>query len=301
VNVKVASGGGIENNKRSLREEALTGTDEALRQVLGVTNLRLEPMSGGITSVYRVQLPDGSQVVAKTGTALETEAYMLRYLAEHSRLPVPKPLYASDTLLVMEYIEGGSAITSQAESHAAELLADLHSISAPQYGLERDTLIGGLPQPNPLTERWLPFFREQRLLYMAREAVVAGRLPAAMFGRVEKLAAQLDRWLTEPPAPSLLHGDIWSGNVLARDGRIVGLIDPAIYYGHAEIELAFITLFSTFGDTFFRRYHELRPIEDGFFEERRDLYNLYPLLVHIRLFGGGYMQSVDRVLRRYGC
>lgn len=301
MNVKVASGGGIENNRRRLREAAVTGIDETLRQLLGVTTLQLEPLSGGITGVYRVKLPDGSYMVAKTGAGLETEAYMLRYLAERSSLPVPKPLHASDTLLVMEHIEGGSAITPQAERHAAELLADLHSISAPQYGLERDTLIGGLPQPNPQTDRWLPLFREHRLLYMAREALDAGRLPRSIFGRVEKLAAQLDRWLTEPPAPSLLHGDIWSGNVLARDGRIVGLIDPAIYYGHAEIELAFITLFNTFGEAFFRRYHELRPIQDGFFEERRDLYNLYPLLVHVRIFGGGYVQSVDRVLRRYGC
>jgi fructosamine-3-kinase len=122
-----------------------------------------------------------------------------------------------------------------------------------------------------------------------------------MLARIETLAGKLERWLFEPSAPSLLHGDIWSGNVLVRGDRIVGLIDPAVYYGHAEMELAFITLFNTFGDTFFRRYHELRPIEDGFFGERRDLYNLYPLLVHVRIFGGGYVQAVDRTLRRYGC
>lgn len=95
-------------------------------------------------------------------------------------------------------------------------------------------------------------------------------------------------------------GDIWSRNVLARNGRVVGLIDPAIYYGHPEAELAFITLFNTFGDAFFQRYHALRPIAAGFFEERRDLYNLYPLLVHVRSFGGGYVHSVDQILRRFG-
>lgn len=273
----------------------------ALKRLAGLEVQRLEPMSGGITTVYRAILADGRAVVAKTGVSLETEAYMLRFLAEHSRLPVPRTLFASDHLLMMEYIESGGAVTPQAERHAAELLADLHSISAQHYGLERYTLIGGLPQPNPQTDQWLPFFRDHRLLYMGREAVSAGRLPETMLRRIEKLAGQFDRWLVEPTAPSLLHGDIWSGNVLARDGQIVGLIDPAIYYGHAEIELAFITLFNTFGESFFRRYHELRPIEDGFFEERRDLYNLYPLLVHVRLFGGGYVQSVDRVLRRYGC
>jgi fructosamine-3-kinase len=272
----------------------------ALKQVLGLAPLRLEPLSGGLGAVYRAVLADGRSVVAKTGSRLDTEAFMLRYLAEHSTLPVPQPLYASETLLVMSYIEADGSVTPPAETHSAELLAALHGVTSAQFGFECDTVIGSLLQPNPLTEQWLPFFRKHRLLYMANEAANAGRLPTTMLARVEKLAGSLERWLSEPPAPSLLHGDIWSGNVLARAGRIVGLIDPAIYYGHAEIELAFITLFNTFGDRFFRRYHELRPIDAGFFEERCDLYNLYPLLVHVRIFGGGYVHRVESTLRRYG-
>jgi fructosamine-3-kinase len=271
-----------------------------LVQLLGVSPQRIEPLSGGLGAVYRVMLPDGKYVVAKTGKALETEAYMLRYLTEHSELPVPHPIHSTDSLLVMEYIEGSGAITPQVERHAAELLAALHNITAPTFGLERDTLIGILPQPNSPTDQWLPFFREHRLLHMAHEAANSGQLPKTMVARIEKLASQLECWLFEPDSPSLLHGDIWSGNVLTRDGHITGLIDPAIYYGHSEIELAFITLFNTFGEDFFQHYHKLRPIAEGFFEERRDLYNLYPLLVHVRIFGGGYVHSVDRTLRRYG-
>lgn len=271
-----------------------------LKTILGTAPKRLQPLSGGLGAVYRVMMPDGHSVVAKIGNSLEIEAYMLRYLADHSPLPVPRPLHVTDTLLVMEYIEGSSSITPAVENHAAELLAELHNITSSTFGLERDTVIGSLPQPNPQTEDWLTFYREHRLLYMAREAANSGRLPTTFLARVEKLAAHLERWLSEPPAPSLLHGDIWAGNVLARSGRIVGLIDPAIYYGHPEIELAFISLFNTFGDAFFERYHALCPIGDGFFEERRDLYNLYPLLVHVRLFGGGYVHSVDRILHRFG-
>lgn len=271
----------------------------SLQSLLGTVPERLEPLSGGLGTVYRVVLPDGQSVVAKIGKSLEIEAYMLRYLAEHSHLPVPRPIHSTDTLLVMEYIESDNSLTLPVEHHAAELLAELHNIS-PTFGLERDTIIGTLPQPNPPTDHWLTFFRDNRLLYMAREAKNSGRLPAVMLARIENLAQHLERWLTEPPAPALLHGDIWVGNVLACNGRIVGLIDPAIYYGHPEIELAFIKLFTTFGDTFFQRYHELRPIADGFFEERRDLYNLYPLLVHVCIFGGGYMHSVDRILRQFG-
>ncbi len=115
-----------------------------------------------------------------------------------------------------------------------------------------------------------------------------------------RLSGSLGQWLAEPPHPSLLHGDVWTTNVLASKGRITGFIDPAVYYGHPEIELAFTTLFGTFSRPFFERYHELRPIPDGFFETRKDIYNLYPLLVHACLFGSSYAMSVDAIVSRLG-
>lgn len=145
----------------------------------------------------------------------------------------------------------------------------------------------------------MEFFRDHRLLYMADEAHRAGRLPADVRRRIDTIAARLEEWIEEPDAPALVHGDMWTGNVLCGENGIAGFIDPAIYYGDAEIELAFSTLFGTFNDAFFSRYAELRPIRPGFFEIRRDLYNLYPLLVHVRLFGGSYVGSVARTLRRF--
>lgn len=226
---------------------------------------------------------------------------MLRYLAQHSHLPVPKVLHSGDTLLLMEFIEGDSLFNDAAERHAAELLAELHSVRGPSFGLERDTLIGGLYQPNPPYPSWIDFFREQRLFYMAGEAARVGRLPENFLPRLETFAARLTEWLDEPEFPSLIHGDAWTTNMLAKNGHITAFIDPAIYYAHPEIELAFTTLFNTFGSVFYERYNELRPIKSGFFEVRRDIYNLYPLLVHVRLFGLGYIGSVDRILRRFGC
>ncbi len=131
--------------------------------------------------------------------------------------------------------------------------------------------------------------------------VEAGRMPGRMLARLEPLAARLGDWVGEPTAPSLLHGDAWGGNILCRDGQVAAFIDPAIYFGDPEIELAFGNLFDTFGAPFFRRYEALRPLASGFHEERRDLYNLYPLLVHVQLFGDGYVSSVDATLRRFGC
>jgi fructosamine-3-kinase len=279
---------------------------QRIERILGVPVASLSPLSGGcVGEVYRAALADGGVIVIKVDSApspvLAREGWMLRYLAEHSALPAPEVIHSDPDLLIMSFLPGRSSFDSRSETHAAELLAGLHAISARAYGLEADTLIGGLHQPNPWTASWIAFFREQRLLFMARTAYDAGRLSAHTFARVEKLAGKLDRWLEEPPAPALIHGDIWSGNVLAQAGRITGFLDPAIYYADPEMELAFITLFHTFGDSFFHRYDELHGIRPGFWEARRDLYNLYPLLVHVRLFGGGYVGSVQRILGQFGC
>jgi fructosamine-3-kinase len=278
---------------------------EGIEEYLGERLLSARPMGGGcIGEVYRVELEGGAPLVAKvdrkSASHLEREAYMLRYLGENSDLPVPQVFHGSQTLLLMEYVEGSSRFSDGAERHAAELLAALHGISADAYGHERDTLIGSLDQPNLWTGSWSEFFREQRLLYLARVAYEAGRLPKGDLERIHRLAERLDDYLEEPERPSLVHGDVWSANVLAKGDSITAFLDPAIYHADPEVELAFISLFDSFGDAFFERYAEIRGIRDGFFEGRRDLYNLYPLLVHVYFFGGGYLESVWTTLRRLG-
>jgi fructosamine-3-kinase len=225
---------------------------------------------------------------------------MLRYLRDESDLPVPEVYYGSQTLLLMEFVEGSSRFSDGAERHAAELLSALHDGTAGAYGHERDTLIGSLDQPNPWTQGWVAFFREHRLLYLARVAHDAGRLPPEDLDRIERLAERLDEYLEEPERPSLIHGDVWRANVLAKSDRITAFLDPAIYHADPEVELALISLFNSFGEPFFERYMEIRGIKEGFFEARCDLYNLYPLLVHVYFFGGGYLVSVRNTLRRFG-
>lgn len=278
---------------------------DIIADITGSQPVRSQPMGGGcISDVRRITLQDGRTIVAKTGdpgSGLELEGMMLKYLRDKAGLPVPDVLYALDGLLLMDHLETSGGLTDSAQEEAAELLAALHEVTADTYGFEMTTLIGGLKQPNPPSDCWLDFFREQRLLYMAREAMDAGRLPPGLMGRIEQLAGRLGDWIGEPDAPSLVHGDMWAGNVLCHQGGIAGFVDPAIYYADSEVELAFSTLFSTFGEPFFRRYTELRPIRPGFYEERLALYNLYPLLVHVRLFGGSYVGSVERTIGKYGC
>lgn len=276
----------------------------AIEAALGVPVARLGPLGGGcIAQVFRVELTDGTERVVKYGDGsggLECEAYMLRYLEEHSRLPVPTVRYASPTLLIIDYIPSGDRIDVRAETHAGELLAALHEVTAPHFGHERDTVIGGLRQPNPPSARWLDFFRDWRLLHMAREALDHGGISKNLMTRIERFATRLGEFIEEPARPSLIHGDLWAGNILVKRGRIAGLVDPAIYYADAEIELAFATLFDSLGKPFFARYAALRPPKPGFFEARRDIYNLYPLLVHARLFGGHYAIGAERILARFG-
>lgn len=290
-----------------------------LQQALKADICSISPLHGGcIGVVQKLLLSDGRSLVIKTSAlqaaapftptsaeeglaGLELEAWMLETLAERTQLPVPKVLYKSPEALIMEFMPGESVFNPLAQTHAATLLAELHQVRGPRFGLERDTLIGGLRQPNPWSDSWLAFFSEHRILHMGRKAYEEGKISAGLLGRLEKFCDRIDQWLLEPAAPVLLHGDAWTTNILAKKGRITAFLDPAIYYGHPEVELAFTTLFGTFGEPFFKRYQEINPIEDGFFALRKNLYNLYPLLVHVRLFGGSYVSDVERTLAHIGC
>lgn len=283
----------------------MSSLDDHLEELLGARPSSLAPLhTSDWAEVICAEMPGGEKYAVKlsrdmTAGMSETEARMLRYLAANSALPVPDVIAASPRALVLEYVEGGDTLDAAAERDAARHMALLHDLSAPEFGLEFDTLFGSAHQPNACCASWIEFFRDRRLLYMAGLASRAGRLEDAMLGRVKELADKLEDLIEEPTAPSLLHGDLWQGNLLVRGGRIAAFIDPAIYYGHAEMDLAFSTLFGTLSEPFFDAYQEQRPIAAGFFEQRRDLYNLWPLLGHVLFFGGSYLGQVDAILRRH--
>lgn len=256
--------------------------------------------------MWRATSPDGARVLVKHGNGaveghLAIEAAMLKALAATETIPVPRVLFSEPDLLIMDWVDSVGGMTKAHQFHAGELLARLHTLPQSGFGYEIDTTIGGLSQPNPACENWLTFFRDHRLLYMASAAHAEGRLSRQLLGRLENLAARLEEWIDEPPHPALLHGDVWGGNVLCgAHGKIAAFIDPAIYHGHPEIELAFTQMFATFGAPFFESYAANAPFDKKAFAERQHLYNLYPTLVHVRLFGSSYIPPVERTLQRFG-
>lgn len=260
---------------------------------------------GCLGPVHWFETVGGRRLVAKideaaTGT-LEVEARMLEFLRDHTDLIVPEPVYANARVLVMTHLTGQPGCNVMAEAEAGVQLARLHAITNERCGFEFETRIGGLAQPNPWSDAWIPFFAEHRLVHMARCAFDMGRIRRRQLMAVERIAKTLEDRLEEPRRSALLHGDLWSGNVLSHGNAVVGFIDPALYFGHPEVELAFVTLFSTFGDTFFRSYQAMtgRPLDVEFWNERRNVYNIYPLLVHVCLVGGSYVGDLNEMLDRY--
>ncbi|HHD83331.1 MAG TPA: fructosamine kinase [Campylobacteraceae bacterium] len=274
---------------------------ERVSAILGeeVKSCRLMTQSSS-TAVYNCD----NRIVAKVATdpwLVESEELMYEYLRDNSTLPIPK-LYGRDNeVLLTEYIPNDQLGRLDAERDAALHLANLHRIGWEEgYGFVDDTVIGPYRQNNTPYDSWIEFFRRERLLDFATKAFAEEQLPEESYLRLIALCEDLERYLIEPKHSSLLHGDVWSGNVLIHRGEVAAFIDPAIYYGHHEVDLAFIMMFSTFGDRFFEHYHKLYPIEEDFVEVRADIYNLYPYLVHLRAFGEGYLPYIERTLQKYG-
>lgn len=261
----------------------------------------ISPLSAANTAqIYRIVTESKRAFVAKVADkGMDTEAWMLNYLREKSQLPVPAVLYSNDHVIVMPFIGAHHSLNDDGQRNAAEALAALHNIRADSYGLERDTHVASLFQPNKQTKDWVSFFGEQRLGYMAREALKEGKIDKDFLKKAEKLIGKLGKYIKDPAPPSLIHGDVWSGNILAGNGKVEAFLDPAIYYADPEIELAFIRLLNTFGEPFFTRYNEINPIRPGFNEERAEIYSLYPLLVHTRLFGMSYARKALRILEKF--
>lgn len=228
---------------------------------------------------------DGLQRLAATQTLAVPHCHGLVSTTEHSAL-------------LLAFIPAGHGFPAQRYwQQLGEGLAQLHQHSQVHCGLERDNFIGSLPQRNRLTQGQVAFFTDCRLRPLIAEASQRQLLPQATQQAFERLLARLPELLPEAP-PALLHGDLWSGNVLAGPGGRPWVFDPAVYYGHPEAELAFTQLFGGFPTAFYQSYQSCSPLASDW-QSRSAIWNLYPLLVHLLLFGESYLGQIQQTLKPF--
>jgi len=262
-----------------------------------------QSVTGGcINSAFKVT-DDQQSYFIKTNNAVyaamfEAEAEALREMASSRTVRVPEPVcygeFGSQCYVVMEYLELGGRADMAAFGRQ---FAVMHRVCADSFGWRIDNTIGSTPQPNNPTDSWIEFWREQRLGFQLQTA--AGNGYGGELQRLgERLLADMPvLFINHDPQASMLHGDLWSGNYGAlRDGTPV-IFDPAFYYGDREADLAMTSLFGGFGVQFYSAYNEAWPLDDGY-EVRKTFYNIYHIINHLNLFGGGYHGQAISMIQR---
>ncbi|MGH7503170.1 MAG: fructosamine kinase family protein [Longimicrobiales bacterium] len=285
---------------RSEVEATLTTPDSA--RIAAV-----RPVGGGcISPAARIELGHGESLFLKwdaSGQSPETffaeEARSLRELAKANAVRTPAVLGVGPHWLLLEWLEPGRA-RDDTWAALGRKVAALHRTQGRQFGWAAGNFIGSLPQSNRHHAHWPDFWREQRLLPQWTRARQAGYFDAKDERAFDRMLAGLDALLAagDMDGPSLLHGDLWSGNIHIMTSGEAALVDPCSAYGHREVDLAMAALFGGFDRAFFDAYAEAWPLAGGSRVGRRNAYQLYYLLVHVNLFGEGYAGGVRNAIAR---
>ena len=274
---------------------------QAETKILGETNVT----GGDINQCHLLETTRGRYFMKVNASIFgldffEKEARGLVMLADAGVIKVPRPLFDGkfhqQVYLVMEHLQKGDA-ANDCWVRFGEAMAALHKHSRPAFGLDYPNYIGRLHQKNDPHKLWSDFYAQERILPLARKAFDKRMLSAEEYEMAEALCGKL-RQLIPEEAPALLHGDLWSGNFMSIEGGQMAIFDPSVYYGHREMDLGMALLFGGFDPTFFEAYEAAFPLVDGW-RQRTDLFQLYPRLVHLLLFGGQYREEVCRTLKKY--
>lgn len=271
-----------------------------------ITINKVDKVSGGsVNESYKLTTKDYLFFIKvnneKTFPGLfEAEQKGLQALRNNSSFHIPKvivrDIFKDQGYLILPFIESGG-IESGFWNSFAENLAELHQNSADYFGYEQDNYNGSLIQVNSKKLKWSDFFVENRLMIQCKLARDHKKVDKQFVSYIERIYPKLEH-LFPVEKPSLLHGDLWSGNYLAGKNNLSVLFDPAVYYGHREVDIAMSLLFGGFDKQLYNRYNEIFPLENGW-ESRVDIANLYPLLVHVNLFGSNYAKRVTTVLKPF--
>tara|TARA_R110002049_G_scaffold25972_2_gene90810 strand:- start:44012 stop:44872 length:861 start_codon:yes stop_codon:yes gene_type:complete len=260
---------------------------------------------GDISKAYHIDTSKNSYFLKANTTPtasnmFQTEAYGLQLIRETNTIKTPKVIacdtFRNSAFLLMEFIENKSPSLKDFKNLGHQL-AKLHQCTTEDFGLNKDNFIGSLPQSNTQHKTWLDFYITERLLPQL-ELAKQKRLLSENECPSERQIKDGLKLLFTNIKPSLLHGDLWSGNYLISKDGIPYLIDPAIYYGHHEVDIAMSKLFGGFGDAFYEAYHNNFPFDENT-AARKEIYQLYYLLVHLNMFGSSYYGSVISILKTY--
>ena len=269
---------------------------------------RIVKLSGGdINHVYKVVDYKGRNFVLKVNDResfpdmLVKEAHGLEELKKYSALAIPTVLAAANhadlQYLLMEYIDSDTNASPKFWARFGSGLAEQHKHSNQFFGFEEDNYIGSLPQSNRQHKDWTNFFIEERIIPQVKRAYDTGIVSRSEQKKLEVFCSFVDElWPVEKP--SLLHGDLWSGNYLIGQSETPYLIDPAVYYGHREIDIGMMHLFGGFNSSIFKIYDEVFPLEKGW-EKRIEYNKIYPLLVHLNLFGRSYLGQLETIIKPF--
>lgn len=266
---------------------------EALAALVGrVTGQEIERTNrfagGDISGATEVELADGSRVVAKMGPVVDVEARMLRAMAQ-SDARVPDVLGCENDVLLIEHLPAGGSLSGNAWPSLAAQLVALDDLDSENYGWDENYALRDIVVENEPCQDWPTFWADRRLLCHVPH------LPPQLAQRVKELAKALPELLPARPRPVLVHGDLWGGNVIVDRQGNAALIDPCAYYGDREVDAASLTVFDTPPESFF----DALDLEAGW-QERQPIYRLWMWLLHVRLFGGGYVGACNRELDRLG-
>lgn len=283
---------------------------EAVKEVFGssISIVNKSNISGGcINSCYLLNLSNNLKVFVKINSLdffgmFEAEALGLQHLHCDSGTRTVKVYDTVEVgekqFLFLEYIQQSVKKNSFYKDFGISLAMLHNSKSSDSYGFLKHNFIGSTIQKNTNMDSWINFFKTNRLLFQVYLAQQNNYADTSLVRDVEKLCDKLPDLLPEPDKPYLIHGDLWSGNYITDEKGNAVLIDPAVYYGHYEAELAMTELFGTLPDIFYSAYSEVLPIEKSY-HQRKDLYNLYHMLNHLNIFGSSYYSSCLQIVKHY--
>lgn len=279
-----------------------------IENILGSQITKMNSLSGGcISSSYKVNTKDGNSYFLKynysSGSDMFlTEAHGLQELDKPGVITIPKVISFDKEFILLDLIESSSRSKNFSEDFGRKF-AVLHKFNNEKYGFYEDNYIGSNPQlnipDNDEEKNWTKFYFQKRILYQFHLAEKSGNSTSDLRSSISQLENKIDLIVTDNgEKPSLLHGDLWGGNYMVDKNGFACLIDPAVYYGNREADLAMTKLFGGFDSEFYRAYNEEFPLPDGY-DYRENIYKLYHVLNHLNLFGSGYYSQAISLIKYY--